>query len=93
MSETLVNETMDPPRTASLLSRYAESLFWLARYMERIENRARILDVTENFARGSGEAETTGPWLSVVKINSDEERFFKTHARGDGDDGARFLRD
>ena len=29
----------------------AESLFWLARYMERAENLARILDVQETFAR------------------------------------------
>jgi uncharacterized alpha-E superfamily protein len=28
-----------------LLSRIAESLFWLARYIERAEGTARILDV------------------------------------------------
>ncbi len=73
-----------PPRTASLLSRYAESLFWLARYMERIENRARILDVTENFSRNSiGPTPAGGPWLSVVQINSDEERFFRRHKQAD----------
>ncbi len=33
------------------LSRYAEALFWLARYMERIENLARVLDVTDTFVR------------------------------------------
>ncbi len=73
-----------PPRTASLLSRYAESLFWLARYMERIENRARILDVTESFSRNSiGATPAGGPWLSVVQINSDEARFFRRHAQAD----------
>lgn len=56
---------------AHLLSRYAECVFWLARYMERIENIARILDVTETFARDRGGRN----WLSVVQINSDEERF------------------
>ena len=29
-----------------LLSRVAESLFWLGRYVERAENTARLLEVT-----------------------------------------------
>ena len=29
-----------------MLSRIADSLFWLARYIERAEDTARILDVT-----------------------------------------------
>jgi uncharacterized alpha-E superfamily protein len=62
-------------RRPILLSRYAESLFWLARYMERIENQARVLDVTDTFVRHG--ADQTG-WVSVVAINSDEERFFAT---------------
>ena len=37
-----------------LLARSAENLFWLARYIERAENLARILDVQETFARDSG---------------------------------------
>jgi len=59
-----------------LLSRYAESLFWLARYMERVENLARILDVTETFVRHG--ADQSG-WLSVVQINADEARFLEKH--------------
>lgn len=64
---------------AHLLSRYAECVFWLARYMERIENIARILDVTETFARDRGGRN----WLSVVQINADEARFFEKHERAD----------
>lgn len=58
----------------SLLARFAENTFWLARYMERAENLARILDVTKTFVR-----DRTGgqDWLAVVGINADEERFFK----------------
>ena len=59
-----------------LLSRYAAALFWLARYMERIENLARILDVTETFVRTGG---TESGWLSVLQINADVERFMKSH--------------
>lgn len=59
-----------------LLSRYAESLFWLARYMERVENLARILEITDTFVRHG--ADQSG-WLSVLQINSDEERFRAKH--------------
>jgi len=34
-----------------LLARYADCIFWLARYVERAENLARILDVNETFSR------------------------------------------
>ncbi len=59
-----------------LLSRYAECLFWLGRYMERVENLARILDVTDTFVRHG--ADLRG-WKSVVQINADEKRFFAKH--------------
>ncbi|HTZ71057.1 MAG TPA: alpha-E domain-containing protein [Acetobacteraceae bacterium] len=59
-----------------LLSRYAESIFWLARYMERVENLARILDVTDTFMR-HGADQTS--WQSVVNINADEKRFKELH--------------
>ena len=43
-----------------LLARSAENLFWLARYIERAENLARILDVQETFARDQAAARTGG---------------------------------
>lgn len=59
-----------------LLARYADAAFWMARYMERAENLARILDVNETFARDDrGEAN----WLSVVRLNADTEGFFAKH--------------
>ncbi|HYD31554.1 MAG TPA: alpha-E domain-containing protein [Azospirillaceae bacterium] len=58
-----------------LLARYAESIFWMARYMERAENLARILDV-ETFDRDEDGAKN---WLPVVRMNADEERFFTKH--------------
>ncbi len=64
------------PRLRHLLSRYAESIMWFARYMERIENLARILDVTETFMRTGGGAHG---WLSIVQINADETPFFARH--------------
>lgn len=60
-----------------LISRHAEATLWLARYMERIENMARILDVTNTFAR---DADDTRNWLSIPRINGDLEAFYKTHS-------------
>jgi uncharacterized alpha-E superfamily protein len=45
--------------------------------MERVENLARILDVTDAFVRHG--ADQSG-WESVVRINADDERFFERHA-------------
>jgi uncharacterized alpha-E superfamily protein len=57
---------------APLLARYAESIFWLARYVERAENLARILDVNSTFARDLRGARA---WLPVLQINADQARF------------------
>jgi uncharacterized alpha-E superfamily protein len=59
-----------------LLARYADCIFWLARYVERAENLARILDVNETFSRDSRGGQN---WRSIVQLNSDEERFLATH--------------
>ncbi len=61
----------------NLLARYAESIFWMARYMERAENLARVLDVQETFVRDTRGATD---WLSVVQLYADEEAFFARHS-------------
>lgn len=63
-----------------LLARWAESLYWLARYIERAENMARILDVQETFARDSG---GTNDWRLVLVINADTEAFFARYEEAD----------
>ena len=52
-----------------LLTRDAEGLFWMARYLERVENLARLIDVTQTFESPGREAEA---WGALVAINSDE---------------------
>ena len=64
--------------TIHLIARHAEATLWLARYMERIENLARILDVTNTFAR---DADDTRNWLSIPRINGDLTEFYKKHAQ------------
>lgn len=64
------------PGLNGLLSRYAESMLWLARYIERIENLARLMEVTETFVRG---ADGQTGWDSIIQINSDETTFYALH--------------
>jgi uncharacterized alpha-E superfamily protein len=61
---------------SSLLSRYADAIFWLARYVERAENLARILDVNETFSRDSRGYQH---WDSVLGLYRDQARFRDSH--------------
>jgi uncharacterized alpha-E superfamily protein len=60
------------PREPVLLARYAEGLFWMARYLERVENLARLIDVTQTFESPGREDEA---WSALLRINADERRF------------------
>jgi uncharacterized alpha-E superfamily protein len=63
---------MTAGRETPLLARYAEGLFWMARYLERVENLARLIDVTQTFEAAGREDES---WFALVRINADEEEF------------------
>ena len=67
---------------SSLLARFAENIFWMARYMERVENLARILDVNESFARDRSGVQD---WLPMVQLHNDEEEFSKRHNQATAD--------
>jgi uncharacterized alpha-E superfamily protein len=54
-----------------LLTRDAEGLFWMARYLERVENLARLIDVTQTFESPGREVEA---WGALVAIQADEPR-------------------
>jgi len=70
-----------------LLARYAECIFWLARFVERAENLARILEVNETHARDRNGSQN---WLSIVQLNADAAAFFAKHARATADSVVRF---
>jgi uncharacterized alpha-E superfamily protein len=60
----------------TLLARFAEEISWMARYMERADNLARLLEVNEVFARDRrGEHN----WDAVIDLNADRELFEKQH--------------
>ena len=55
--------------------------------MERIENLARLLDVTKTFA---GDAEGGRNWLSLLRINGDATAFFAKHSAAEASSVAHF---
>lgn len=61
---------------SNLLARYAEAIFWLARYVERAENLARLIDVQETFSRDS---QGSHDWATLLRINADQQRFQEKH--------------
>ena len=59
----------------------------MARYMERAENLARILEVNETFARDERGA---NDWLPILKLHRDEDVFFERYTRATSQDVVRF---
>ena len=56
----------------SLLARYAENLFWLARYVERASSLAGIIETHMAYDRGRAEDVS---WAWLVTLHSDQEKF------------------
>ena len=73
-----------------MLSRVADSLYWIHRYLERAEHIARFLEVSEAMALDCppGSAE---PWLPLVDATGDRSRFDQAYPAGRPADVIRFL--
>jgi uncharacterized alpha-E superfamily protein len=77
-----------------MLSRVANSLFWMSRYIERSENIARIVDVNLQLLldfRNLDEHRLSEHWLPIVQSTGDEEAFFKLHPKATGQSVTEFL--
>src|SRR4051812_41784304 len=80
-----------------MLSRVAENLYWISRYVERAENVSRLLDVgfhLELDASGlDADSRGLGPIESVLTILACREAFERSHGRDerDSDDVLQFL--
>ncbi len=57
-----------------MLSRVAESVYWMSRYIERAENVARFIDVNYNLTLGDG-SPLGSQWHPLVYTTGDEELF------------------
>jgi uncharacterized alpha-E superfamily protein len=77
-----------------MLSRVADSLFWMGRYVERAENIARIVDVNSQLMLDlpTQEAERIQRnWLPVVACLGEETAFCERYKKADADSVTEFL--
>lgn len=58
-----------------MLSRIADSLFWISRYMDRAENAARLLDVTYHMLLEEEVQSSSLRWDAVIRITGNRELF------------------
>ena len=61
-----------------MLSRVAEALYWMSRYVERAEDLTRLLAVNFNSLLDAHPSEAQTGWQSLVRITGDEAAFLKT---------------
>ncbi len=63
-----------------MLSRTADHLYWMARYIERAENMARVLDVTYNMSLVPNAAVSEAAlWLPALEISGNVEAYDHEH--------------
>lgn len=76
-----------------MLSRVADNLFWIARYMERAENMARILEVADRMAMSPSQTGVRegNEWHSAIIISGCEEPYFEKHGEPAPQPVVRFL--
>lgn len=72
-----------------MLSRVADSIYWMTRYIERVDHLARFIDVTREFVLDvpSGREQ----WLPLISVTGDEELFFKHYSTADATSVMQFL--
>ena len=62
-----------------MLSRVADSIYWMARYVERAENLARFIDVTQYFTLNQPD-ESVNHWQPLIQVTGDEAVFSESTA-------------
>jgi len=73
-----------------MLSRVANSIYWMSRYIERAENVARFVDVNLNLALDLG-PEMDRQWAALVYTTGDHEMFYKRYGNDCREDVVEFL--
>src|SRR5580704_14074137 len=74
-----------------MLSRIAESLFWLARYIERAEDTARILDVNYHMLLEESQQSYRLRWEPLIIMAGEENRFRKLYDEANAENVFEFL--
>jgi uncharacterized alpha-E superfamily protein len=77
-----------------MLSRVANCLYWMSRYIERAENIARIVDVNLQLLldlRNLDDERLAEHWMPIVQSTGDETAFSKLHPKATGHSVTEFL--
>jgi uncharacterized alpha-E superfamily protein len=75
-----------------MLSRTADHLFWMSRYIERAESLARLLDVTWQMSLVPQSLEAANQnWAAVLALNSLESEFASRYATVNAENVLRFM--
>ncbi len=75
-----------------MLSRTADHLFWMSRYVERAENLARLLDVTWQMSLvPQAEEAVNRSWHAIIALNSLEDAFASRYSTVTGENVLRFM--
>ena len=73
-----------------MLSRVADSVYWMARYVERAENVARFIDVNHNLTLGEGAA-ISEQWAPLVSTTGDDKLFAEHYQAASRENVLQFL--
>ena len=73
-----------------MISRYADCIYWLNRYVERADNVARFIDVNLNLMMDFAAAKTE-QWLPLVLTTGDLEIFQARYGEATAENVIRFL--
>ncbi len=77
-----------------LLSRVADSVYWMSRYIERAENVARFMDVNLHLALDAGMKGQPGydnQWQPIVDTSGDRAVFLERYGEASRENVIRFL--
>ena len=77
-----------------MLSRVANGLYWMSRYVERAENTARLVDVNLQLVlnlRNLDDSTLAGHWVPIVQSTGDEELFFQLYPKASGQNVTEFF--
>src|SRR5688572_12348631 len=83
-------QTSDRNKRSKMLSRVADSIYWMSRYIERAENVARFIHVNLKLSLDLG---TGAPdqWAPLVYITGDQEQFAEKYGEADHRSVIEFL--
>jgi uncharacterized alpha-E superfamily protein len=73
-----------------MLSRVAESIYWMSRQVERAENLARFLEVTHNLILDQPE-NLVDPWEPLIRVTADDKLFQERYGTPTADSVTQFL--